>query len=454
MLLALLALSAAAWIPARWSWNEAASLELLAGTPVNCLLVEQASREFAAAAAARGVTVLAVARPGAELESVIQHAIESRLAGVVLEGAFDPAARHLAGRLLAQAGLTLIELLPRAQLRLDSEAAVIGTAQGLWPGIRVFESGAIRAAPTGSPWVETNTGFLRHLRAATDAPIWIANLPPAKTVVPVERYLGAIADAAIAGARWVVALDGELERRLAARDPKALAAWKRIAAHLKFYEDHAEWRSWKPAGQLAIIQDEQSGALLGGGIVDMIAARHVPVRVVPRQRLNAEALRGARLALNVDPASLSDSDKEVLRSFTRGGGTLLSGPPGWKFPMLDADRISLDEAQLDRLTEIWREVNSLIGRRNLGARLFNVSGMLSNLLARPDGRQAVLHLVNYTSYPAENITVHLAANYSRALLLRPEEPSRELALYRIEEGVGVEIDRISSCAALLLDWRQ
>lgn len=454
MLLALLALSTAAWVPARWSWNDPASLELLTATPINCLLVEQTSPQFAAAAGERGLSLMAVVKPGADLEERIRRAIELRLAGVVLEGAFDSPARQWAIQLARQAGLALVELPPRSQLRLEADAAVVGTTQGLWPGIRVFESGAVRAAPTGSPWVETNTGFLRYLRAATDAPIWMANLPPPKAVLPVERYLAAIADAAIAGARWVVALDAELERGLAAREPKALTAWRRIAAHLKFYEDHAEWRSWKPAGQLAIIQDEQSGALLAGGVIDMIAARHVPMRPVPRQRLSAETLRGARLAVNVDPASLSDPDKELLRSFTRSGGTLLSGPPGWKFPMPEGDRITLDEAQLDRLTEIWREVNSLIGRRNLGARLFNVSGMLSNLLSSPDGSQAVLHLVNYTSYPAENITVHLAGKYSRARLLRPEQAPRELALYPIEEGVGVEIDRISTCAALLLDWKQ
>ena len=41
----------------------------------------------------------------------------------------------------------------------------------------------------------------------------------------------------------------------------------------------------------------------------------------------------------------------------------------------------------------------MIGRGNLGARLFNVSSMLSNLLVSPMGKQILVHLVNYSNYP-------------------------------------------------------
>ena len=36
------------------------------------------------------------------------------------------------------------------------------------------------------------------------------------------------------------------------------------------------------------------------------------------------------MAVNVDGDSLTAEQKEVLRAFTRSGGTLLTGPPGWK----------------------------------------------------------------------------------------------------------------------------
>ena len=58
----------------------------------------------------------------------------------------------------------------------------------------------------------------------------------------------------------------------------------------------------KPAGELAILQDVDSGALLSGGVLDMIAVKHTPVRPVPTHKLEAAAMEGAKMAVNVDPS--------------------------------------------------------------------------------------------------------------------------------------------------------
>src|SRR5664279_5993855 len=99
---------------------------------------------------------------------------------------------------------------------------------------------------------------------------------------------------------------------------------------------------------------------------------------------------------------------------------LLTGPPGWKDQSPQGDQITLDKAELERLNDIWRDVNSMVGRRNLGVRLFNVSSMLSNLLISGDGKTAVLHLVNYSDYPVESVTVHFIGDYKHAVLTSPE----------------------------------
>jgi hypothetical protein len=121
----------------------------------------------------------------------------------------------------------------------------------------------------------------------------------------------------------------------------------------------------------------------------MIAVKHTPVRPVPRQHLSAESLAGATMAVDVDADALTPEQKEVLSNFTHAGGMLLTGPPGWKDQRPPGDQITLDKAELERLNDIWRDVNSMVGRRNMGVRLFNVSSMLSNLLAsarRQNGR--------------------------------------------------------------------
>ena len=451
MILALLfSLAAPAdWVPARWNWSDPATLDLLQGTPVNCLLLKSADRAFVSKAAERGIATLALLAPGGDTLAQARQAVRAEARGVVLEGDFEENATTQVRDLMARSGGVVIELPSRARMRFDTPDAITGTWQGLWPGIHVLEDGAAKAAPTGSPWIDTNAGFIRAAQARTSAVIWMGNLPPSKTVLRAEGYLHAICDAAILGARWIVALDDDLASRLRQGEPAALKTWRRMAQYLEFFEKHREWRGLRPKGRLAVVQDIDSGALVSGGILDMLGARHTPMRTIPRDHLNPETLQGASMAVSVDPDTLSPQQREILRGFARSGGTLLTTPPGSRIlAPPDPKRITLEESQVNRLNDIWRDVQSMIGRRNLGVRLFNVSGMLSNLLAGPEGTPVVIHLVNYTSYPVENITVHLLGTFHRATLWTPEAGERALTPYKTEEGTGLDIESIAVCATL------
>jgi hypothetical protein len=434
-----------AWVPVRWPWADTRSLELLTGTPVNCLLLKSPSPELVAAVQARGAAALAVVAPGGD----ITGALAAKVDGIVLEGEFPEGTA--AGISANNKGVAVIELVSRNRLRLGSAAPVLGTYQGVWPGIVVDEGGAQKAGPTSSAWIDTNTGFLRAVRAWGKATVWIANQPPPKTAVAATRYLQVIADAGISGAHWVVALDDDLAGRLAAREEAALGTWKRMAGMLAYFEQHPEWRAMQEAGLLAVVQDPGKGGLVSGGILDMIAVKHTPVRPIPRQQLSAEALAGATMAVNVDASALTPDQKEILRGFTRGGGTLLTGPPGWTDPTAAAGSITLEKAELERLADIWRDVNSMIGRRNMGVRLFNVSSMLSNFLAAPGGKTAIVHLVNYSDYPVEDVAMHYLDEYKRATLITPGAADKPLEVYKTEEGWGVDVARVGVCASIRLE---
>ncbi len=202
---------------------------------------------------------------------------------------------------------------------------------------------------------------------------------------------------------------------------------------------------------VALVQDVSSGALFSGGVLDMIGVKHTPVRPVRPGDLSDQAMKDARMAVDVDPQQLSEKQKEVLRRFTRGGGTLLTAPPGWRFPQQRSDQITLDKEDVEKIDQIWKDINSMTGRRNLGARLFNASSMLSDLRVSPSGRQLLLHLLNYSDYPVEAITVHLLGKFRKARLYQPEESSREMTVYEIEDGTGVEIDKVGVFATLVLE---
>ncbi|MEX2264086.1 MAG: hypothetical protein WD696_19185 [Bryobacteraceae bacterium] len=446
------------WVPVRWKSAEPKSLGIVAGTPVNCLLLEwkEADRDaiaaFAAAAREKGIVTLGVVTPAADAAQAARAIVNAKLSGVVLEGEFPEAAIEKVKDSLSGSEAALVELTSRRRMKLNGTSPIIGTYQAVWPGIQIYEDGHAKAGPTGSPWIDTNAGFIRSVRAYGNFELWLGNQPPENTVVTGERYLQAIADAGIVGARWVLAFDRDFNQRLLAREEKAIKDWEAICRHLKFFEEGRVWRSLSPHGQLAVVQDVSSGALLSGGILDMIAAKHTPVRPIPSHKLRPEALKGATMAVNVDNEALRPEERQVLRTFTRAGNTVLTGPPGWKAPTAAGEeQITLEKEELERLNDIWRDVQAMIGRKNLGARLFNVSSMLSNVVASEDGKRVVVQLVNYSGYPIEAIAVHLIGDFKRARLYTPDGQSRDLQTYKNEENTGVDIDSVGVCAALLVE---
>ncbi|MGA2579275.1 MAG: hypothetical protein ABSH24_24960 [Bryobacteraceae bacterium] len=441
-----------AWVPARWNSTDSKSLDLLAGTPINCLLLTTYTPEFVTGAAARGIATLAVLKPGADPADPARKAVRAGLQGIVLEGDFPAGTAARVRDTLADAHATVVELTSRARMPLGGPDPIVGTYQGVWPGIQVLDNGAAKAAPSGSPWIDTNTGFIRSVRAWGPASVWLGYLPPAHTVITGERYLAAIADAEMAGARWIVALDDDFSARLEHGDAAAVRNWRGMAQVLQFFEGHAEWRTLRSYGKLAVVQDHDD-ALLSGGILDMIAAKHTPMRAIPGQRLTPDSLQGATMAVDVDASALTPEQREMLKNFARAGGTVLTAPPGWKGQSaLQPDQITLDKAELDRLNDIWHDVQTMTGRKNLGARLFNVSSMLSNVLSSDDGKQVVVELVNYSAYPIEDVSVQVLGVFKHAHLITPEGVQKDLEVYVTDEGgTGVDIDRVSACATVRLD---
>lgn len=154
--------------------------------------------------------------PGDDGAAGARAALDHKLSGVVLEGDFPEAAAAKAHEIAGPA--PVIELTSRRRLRLGSGAPVLATYQGVWPGVSPLEHGAHQSGPTALVWIDTNTGFIRAVRA------WATP----RYGSPISRFgygchrlalSAVIADAAISGARWVVAFDSDFARRLYASSP-------------------------------------------------------------------------------------------------------------------------------------------------------------------------------------------------------------------------------------------
>jgi len=434
-----------AWVPARWPWPETKSLELLAGSPVNCLLLQSYNPEFLAAAAEHGLVTLAVITPGKDSLAAARKALAAKVTGIVMEGDFPESDASAVKQ--AAGGAPFVEVTSRTRVPLGSGLPIVGTYQGVWPGIVPMES---RAGPTGATWILTNTGFIRAVRAWGGATLWLANRPPANTVVTGTRYRQAIADAAMSGARWVLSLDTGFAERLHHREERAVSDWTSMNQVLRHFEQHPEWRGMHEYGMLALVQDPAKSGLVSGGILDMIAVKRIPLRVVPRQLLSAAALADVRVVLNVDAAELSAEQDRVLRDFTASGGLVLSGPKGWTDEKPKGDSFTLDQPDLDRLDELAKEVDARISRNSLGVRVFNAASMLSHVLVSSDEKTIVVHLVNYSDYPVQNLTLMFPGRYKAATLIAPEGSAPIRDIFQTPDSSGLGVDRVSVCAAISL----
>lgn len=457
LLTAVSAVSLADCIPARWTPSSPASLGLLGDSPVSCLVVEESAwtQEFLHAARERGVKVLA-ALPAGEPEAAAKRALSAGADALYAESLEDPQAATRLEELAAKAGKPFVWLPERVRIPLGDAGGkptrpVTGTWQGLWAGVKLGHEGEAEAAPSGPPWIDTNSGFLRFVRAITPASqaVWIANRPPDGQHVPVSRYLQAIGDAEMAGARWVITFQDEFWQQLMGGVPSAMEGWQQVNALLRFYTAQASLSRLPDYSTLAIVQDAASGALVSGSVLDMVESKHIPAMVIPPGFLGKAQGKPVRLLLNIDPQSLTDDQKDAVRAAARRGAMVINGPPQWKLALPPPEAITFTDDQIAQLDEIWKEINRVIGRENFAVRLFGAPAMLSNLKASEDGNTLVLHLVNYSDYPVEAITVHTLDVFREARLLTPAgEESPEL--YKHDEGSGIDIDKVDQAAILVL----
>jgi hypothetical protein len=437
-------------IPMRWPSGEPKTIQVLSGSPVSCLLLErgQWSRPFVEAASRIHIRTLGVVRRPADLKDAVPVAVGLGIAGLVLEGEFESDEIEVAAKTMP-----VVLLSNRRRLLSPSKAEVIGTDEAVWPGIRVLSAdGSASAGPSSAPWIDTNSGFIRFIRSLDSRPVWIGNPPPEKRVITPEQYLAAITDAASMGAWWIVALDNDFQARLAARENQALAAWSRVCTYLRFFDKHKDLTHLLWPSELLVLEDVKDGALLTGGLLDMVESRHTPFRVTTPSRLTPEDLRNTRIVVDMEGHLLTGQAKAAQNE----GPVVISPPANWQIPPMPGYVLMLNQlskGDLAELESVWDRISIATGRKNLGVRVFNGAGMLSSVQA-PRGRERlVVTLINYTAYPVDSITVYFPDKRTRVQMITPEEGSKALKPYPLEDqdGTGVEIDKMNRLAILIAE---
>jgi len=476
------------WIPARWqggplelserakantlpaepavrdaiaNWYDTATLRLLDGSPVNCLLVTWSAgaaaelerrqqalvKSYTTEAHKRGVAVLGSIYSGADPVKALAAAADAQLDGLVLDGDFPG---------VAAARATVIPIAQDASSARGVKGPVVAV-QGVAPGSRNLAEMGMRSAPSSEPWIQSNIWLVRSLRGSPRRPIWISQQPDAGSAA---EYARSVADAAVAGGRWIVALDDSLRARLCGNDSDALATWRRIGGLLQFAEQHAEWRSFEPYGNLGIIVDAaSSNPQISDEYLNLVVRRQVPYRLIARSQLSAPTLAGFRAVIATEVTSPSAAERDILRAFAEKGGLVVAGPASpWGNPPTDRPyaEVAVGKGRVAVYKDpdpesVARDLRDLLSPEEMGVMAFNVPSVITYASTGDSGRRLLIQLLNYSKWPAEAITIRVTGTYKTARMYMPDAAPADLAV-RLEEGkTEISIPRLPLWGGLLLE---
>jgi len=452
-------------------WYDPATLSLFDGTPINCLLLtlsagsdpavekrqQQLVAEYARRARERGLAVLGLVYPGADAAAAAAAARDEQLDGLVLEGEFP-------------GGLAFAERLEKALAALKSAAVVIPVVpsplarkaarqvlavEGVSPGVGKAEDGATASA-TGGVWIDSNLWLARSFGPEPERrPVWISHRP--RDGGP-GSYARSIADAAAAGARWIVALDDDLRARLLRRESEALATWRGIADWLAFFESHAEWRGFAPFGNVGIILDAAGPNLAHvEEYLNLVARRQIPYRVIYRSQLGEASLAGLRAVLAFDLAPAREAERKTLRAFAAAGGLVLSGrswggaPKEQSYTMVaeGEGEVAVYKDDSPDPQSVARDLNDLVTTSDLGVSVFKAPSVLLYVSVAGDGARMLIQLVNYATEPAKTIAIWVTGSFVSARLYAPGGAPVDLPVRRSGGRTEITIPTLATYGALL-----
>ena len=421
-------------------WLDPALLALVQGTPVNCLVVSWASGLPEDAAQPQALKPLLDAGRKAGLDIV----------GLV-EGAADKTAALAAARAAGlsavametvppgNAGIPVIAWAKSGAALWGATSPILGVADGVWPGVP--QEKAPTGGPTNLPWVDSNGALLAMAQAlAPNQAAWIVVDPPKQAKPTVENYLLTVADTEAHGGRWVISLDDQMRAGLAAKSTPTVEAWKKVTDALAFFEQNKAARNYERMGRLAIMSNfAEPDRFLGQDSLSMLPRLREPFRVIARAQALAASLKDLQGIFYVDQEPPEPKLRQKLIAFVNGGGTLFvranwPKPEGTPIQLSSAETYLLfnlrkvgkgrlavaKEAEIDSYF-VCVDIQNILSHRGDPARLYNGSSMNYFYQASPQGRQGVIHVLNYSRRSGgDNALLYLKTPYRSARFVSPE----------------------------------
>jgi len=415
-------------------------LDALRGTPVNCLVVswasglpadaeqQQALKPLLEKGRQAGLDFVGLVEGPADKPAALAAARSAGLSAVAME-AVPP----------GNAGIPVIAWGKAGEALWSAASPVLAISDGIWPGVPQEKTPT--GGPTNLPWVDSNGALLAMTQAqAPNKAVWAVVDPPRKAKLTVENFLLTVADAAAYGGRWVISLDDQTRAGLAAKSAQAAEDWKKVTDALAFFEQNQAARSYERMGRLAVMSNfSEPDRTFGEDVLNMLPRLREPFRVISRTQALAASLSGLQGILYVDQAPPDASLRQKLIAFVNEGGALFV-PSQWPNPEGSPTPLSSEEAYLlysvrslgkGRLAVAKEakpdsyftcmDVQNILSHRGDPARLYNGASMNYFYQASPQGRQGVIHVLNYSRRSgSDNAIIYLKTPYRSARFVSPE----------------------------------
>ena len=405
-------------IPFQWPgvWKDPGALSLLSGSPINCVLVPR----------------------GNEFGPITERA---RQAGLQVADAASP-----------PSGVTVVD--------------------GLWPGVKLSESGEVDradAGPTGEPWVDSNGWKIRLTSALhPGAAVWV-NAAPKGSRLPAEAYKVAIADAVAHGGNWILSLDDQLAAGIAAQRPEALQTWKTLSGAAGFFTARQAWTAYVPEAVVGIVSDfSGKNEFLSHEILNLIPRTNQQYRVIPKDRLSDASLKGLRAVLYSDAEPPAPDLRGRVLAFVQSGGMLITGPAWGALPGIPATggdhpryawrafgqgRVAVAKAEFDDPYLVANDSVILVSHRYELLRLWNPGAVGACLSVAPDRRRAVVQMVFYASARVtDGPTVRVVGQYRTAKLWTLDQPTaRDVEMVTSKGAVDLHLPPVKVYAGVELE---
>jgi hypothetical protein len=440
------------------AWAQPSSLELLKGTPVNCLVVDWANGKPEDSAQQQALKPLLEAGRRLGISFVGRVAMKEGAGAAVsaarAAGLTSVLLRYPSGQSF---DLPAIMQLSREKVVGETVSTIFSTSDNVWPGVNLetLDEDNARAGATANPWVDSNAWF--SLLAGALEPgkaLWLEFDPSdSSSLARPANYGLAVADSRAYGSRWIISLDDKLRGALTKGDPRARGVWEKLCEALDFFEKHKEWQAFQSEGTLAVFSDFRGdNAYFSGEVLNLLNRRQVQLKIVERSRPLPAPDQELKAVLWLDKDAPSAEQLGQFLAFVRRGGLLTAaaywGPPEVKptkgEPSLHYDLYNLGSGQVAVAEEGFQapdqvavDAHLLLSRRNDIVRLYNRSTVNCHSSVDPAHKRRLVQVLNYSVKPADSVTLWVNDEVKSARLWQPGT-DEALPLQGVSASPGIE----------------